>query len=160
VLKLEISYRVRICWRILVSFRGFFFWRLYFCMVKYLNFHNSLFVSGGYLFNVNGKAPMWLTHTPYSLWHTLPTFCELYYFEVTTTGAKRHQIWLFFVWESECEVCRSQACALNTHFTKILMWEKRKESSSWWYKKEFQSCVCPWPPLPTPPSPPTTIRSH
>jgi hypothetical protein len=42
VLKLEISYnRVIIFWfRILVSFRGFF-WRLFFCMVKYLSFHNS-----------------------------------------------------------------------------------------------------------------------
>jgi hypothetical protein len=39
VLKLEISYRVMISWRIL---RGLF-WRLYFCMVKYLNFHNSSF---------------------------------------------------------------------------------------------------------------------
>jgi hypothetical protein len=30
VLKLEISYRVKISWRILVCFKGFF-WRLYFC---------------------------------------------------------------------------------------------------------------------------------
>ncbi len=42
VLKLEISYRVIISWRILVSFRNFF-WKLYFCMVKYLKFHNSSF---------------------------------------------------------------------------------------------------------------------
>jgi hypothetical protein len=42
VLKLEISYRVMISRRILVSFRRFFL-RLYFCMVKYLNFHNSSF---------------------------------------------------------------------------------------------------------------------
>ncbi len=36
VLKLKISYRVNmISWRI--------YWRLYFCMVKYLNFHNSSF---------------------------------------------------------------------------------------------------------------------
>jgi len=40
VLKLEISYKVIISWRILISCRGFF-WRLYFCMVKYLSFHNS-----------------------------------------------------------------------------------------------------------------------
>ncbi len=43
VLKLEISYRVTISWRIF----GFFeriFWRLYFCMMKYLSFHNSSFV--------------------------------------------------------------------------------------------------------------------
>jgi hypothetical protein len=33
VLKLEISYRVMISWRILISCRGFF-WRLYFCMMK------------------------------------------------------------------------------------------------------------------------------
>ncbi len=41
VLKLEISYRIMIFWWILISFRGFFFLRLYFCMVKYLSFHNS-----------------------------------------------------------------------------------------------------------------------
>ncbi len=35
VLKLEISFRVIMSWRILVFFREFF-WRLYFCMVKYL----------------------------------------------------------------------------------------------------------------------------
>ncbi len=55
-LKLEISYRVIISWRILVSFRGFF-WRLYFCMVKYLSFHNSSSFALRYLlFNVNVKA--------------------------------------------------------------------------------------------------------
>jgi hypothetical protein len=42
VLKLEISYRVIICRRILVSLRGFF-GRYTFCMVKYLSFHNSSF---------------------------------------------------------------------------------------------------------------------
>jgi len=42
VLKLEISYRVIISWK----YFGFFkriFWRLYFCMVKYLSFHISSF---------------------------------------------------------------------------------------------------------------------
>ncbi len=42
MLKLEIKYRVIISWKIFVSFRGFF-GRLYFCMVKYLSFHNSSF---------------------------------------------------------------------------------------------------------------------
>ncbi len=61
VLQLEIScYRVMISWRILASFRRCF-WRLYFCMVKYLNFHNSSF-AWGYFFYVNGKATVW--HTP------------------------------------------------------------------------------------------------
>jgi hypothetical protein len=60
LLKLEIIYRVILSWRILVSFRGFF-WRLYFCMVKYLHFHNSSFALR-YVFNVNGKATVW--HTP------------------------------------------------------------------------------------------------
>jgi hypothetical protein len=54
VLKLEISYKVIISWRILVSlFRGIF-WRLCFCMVKYLSIHNSSFCLK--IFNVNGKA--------------------------------------------------------------------------------------------------------
>jgi len=44
VLKLEISYRVMIFWRILVFFLGRgFFWRLYFCMVQYLSFRNPSF---------------------------------------------------------------------------------------------------------------------
>jgi hypothetical protein len=55
VLKLEIGYnRVKISWRILVSFGGFF-WRLWFYMVKYLSFHNSSFALR-LIFNVNGKA--------------------------------------------------------------------------------------------------------
>ncbi len=49
VLKLEISYRgVIISGRILVSLRGFF-GRLYFCMVKYLSFHNSSFALRSFL---------------------------------------------------------------------------------------------------------------
>jgi len=69
VLKLEISYnRVIISWRILVFFRGFF-WRLYFCMVKYLSFHNSSFAFNIH-FNVNGKATVW--HPPlFTPWKTL-----------------------------------------------------------------------------------------
>jgi len=60
VLTLENSYRV---YNILKDF-GFFqriFWRLYFCMVKYLSFHNSSFALR-YFYNVNGKATSW--HTP------------------------------------------------------------------------------------------------
>jgi len=45
VFKVEISYRVNdILEGILVSFRGVF-QRLYHCIVKYLNFHNSSFAS-------------------------------------------------------------------------------------------------------------------
>jgi hypothetical protein len=42
VLKLEISYRIIISWRILASFSRIT-WGLYFFMVKYLSFHNSSF---------------------------------------------------------------------------------------------------------------------
>ncbi len=56
VSKLEISYyRVIISWKILVSFRGFFR-RLYFCMVKYLSFHNSSFALRSILFNVKWQG--------------------------------------------------------------------------------------------------------
>jgi hypothetical protein len=41
VLKFGISYRVYDTLKILVSLRGFYFDN--FCMVKYLNFHNSSF---------------------------------------------------------------------------------------------------------------------
>jgi hypothetical protein len=65
VLKRKISNRGMISWTILVFCRGFF-WRLYFCMVKYLNFYNSFFCLK-ILFNVNGKATVW--HT--SCWSVL-----------------------------------------------------------------------------------------
>jgi len=59
---LRFSYKVMISWRILVSFWSIF-WRLYFCMVKYLSFHNSnSFFCLKILLIVNGKAAMW--HTP------------------------------------------------------------------------------------------------
>jgi hypothetical protein len=78
VLKLEISYRVVISWKILVSFRGFFEdYYYYFCMVKYLSFHNSSF-SVRYFFNVNGKAKVW--HTPCLFWWvhlSINTWCSL-----------------------------------------------------------------------------------
>ncbi len=45
----------------MVSFRGLF-WRLYFCMVKYLSFHNSSSFCLKMPLNLNGKATMW--HTP------------------------------------------------------------------------------------------------
>jgi hypothetical protein len=61
-LKLEISCRVMVFWRILVSFEECF-WRLCFCMVKYLNFQNSSFCLKT-LLNVNGNATVW--HTPCS----------------------------------------------------------------------------------------------
>jgi hypothetical protein len=65
VLKLEIGYyRVIISWSILVSLRGFF-GRLDFCMVKYLNFHNSSFdVTFRLFFNINGKPTVWYTQPP------------------------------------------------------------------------------------------------
>ncbi len=57
VLKLEISYNrvIIIFWRILVSFRRFFE-DYYFCMVKYLSFHNSSFALR-YIFKVNDTPP-------------------------------------------------------------------------------------------------------
>jgi hypothetical protein len=60
VLKLGISYRVIISWRILVYLRGFFEDYI-FAMVKYVSFHNSFFCLK-IRFNVNGKASM--CHTP------------------------------------------------------------------------------------------------
>jgi hypothetical protein len=60
VLKLEISYD-RSYNNILKDFwfllEDFFLGRLYFCIVKYLSFHNSFFCLT-ILFNVNDKATM------------------------------------------------------------------------------------------------------
>ncbi len=66
VLKLEISYQVIICWRLLgFSLRGFFskniYIYIYFGMVKYLSFHNCSSFALTYFFNVNGKAMVWCT---------------------------------------------------------------------------------------------------
>jgi hypothetical protein len=67
VLKLEISYRALIVWRILVSFRGLF-WRLWFLHGEIFEcFHNSCFALR-YVFNVNGKATMWHTLYLYGHW--------------------------------------------------------------------------------------------
>ncbi len=52
----------------MVSFRGFF-WRFYFCMVNYLNFHNSSFALRFFFINVNGKATMWHTPCAQFVWH-------------------------------------------------------------------------------------------
>jgi hypothetical protein len=61
VLKLEISYRVIISWRILVSFFRRFFEDYIFVRWNIFEFHNSSFALR-YFFNVNGKATVW--HTP------------------------------------------------------------------------------------------------
>jgi len=64
VLKLEISYRVIISWRILVSFRGIFedyifaWWNIWVFII--------LFFCLKILFNVNGKATVW--HTPHVIY--------------------------------------------------------------------------------------------
>jgi len=57
---LEISSRVIISWRILLSFRGFLEDYIFACW-KYLSFHDSSFALR-YFCNVNGKATLW--HTP------------------------------------------------------------------------------------------------
>jgi hypothetical protein len=77
VLKLEISYRVMKSWRILVFFRGFF-QRLYFSMVKYLNFHNSSFCPKIH-FNVNGKGQS-VTHPMFILfiWASKVWYSSMY----------------------------------------------------------------------------------
>jgi hypothetical protein len=53
VLKLEISHKVEGFWFFLEDFFG----RLYFCMVKYLSFHNSSFALK-IMFNVNGEVTL------------------------------------------------------------------------------------------------------
>jgi len=60
VLQLGISYSVMISWKIWFLLKGFFL-RLDFCMVKYLNFHNSSSFALRYFFDVNGNATMWNT---------------------------------------------------------------------------------------------------
>ncbi len=57
-----------LCWNlrlVIISWRifGFFwriFWRFYFCMVKYLSFHNSCFALRCFL-KVNGKGLIWIS---------------------------------------------------------------------------------------------------
>jgi hypothetical protein len=85
----------------------------------------------------------------YSLWHTPNFFCELYYFEVTTTGDKKAPSLIIFIWESECEVCRSQA--EHAHFTKFLCEKKEKNDHHDDIKKKNFKVVCAHDPLHPPP---------
>ncbi len=63
VLKLEINYnRVMISRRIFVSFRGFFEDYI-FCMVKYLNFHNSTFALRYFVMFLK-RPPNWFFSGP------------------------------------------------------------------------------------------------
>jgi len=91
VLKLEISYRVMISWRILVSFGLEEFFEDYiFCMVKCLSFHNSCFCLQ-ILFNVNGKATVW--HTPLFIYFDTPSFY------VGRSEPAHYLQWFFFVFK-------------------------------------------------------------
>jgi hypothetical protein len=75
VLKLDISYRVIISWRIFLFLLEDFFWRIYFHMGKYLNFQNSSFCHK-ILFNVNGKATVWHTPCYYCYYFLFSCMCE------------------------------------------------------------------------------------
>jgi hypothetical protein len=77
VLRLEISYRVMIYWKILVFFRGFFL-KIIFLYGEIWNFHNSSFTLKIF-FNVNGKAIVWHTLC-FQLWGLICTHTILYIF--------------------------------------------------------------------------------
>jgi hypothetical protein len=88
-----------ISWRILVSCRGFF-WRLYFCLLKDLNFHNSSFAFK-ILFNVNGKVTVW--HTPClkkkkkkKRWLVKANFAAPYGRTLSNQNWQQHQQWKGF----------------------------------------------------------------
>ncbi len=67
-------------WRILVSFRGNFFLGedYIFCMVKYLNFHNSSFALRYFVKNVNGKATLF--YIQFCYWQTTANLRTLFPF--------------------------------------------------------------------------------
>ncbi len=70
MLKLEISYRVMISWKILVSFRGFFL-KIIFLSGKNIWIFIVLLLLWD-IFDVNGKATVW--HTPcFSLFSLIPS---------------------------------------------------------------------------------------
>jgi hypothetical protein len=87
VLKLEISYRVIISWRILVSFRGNFL-RLYFCMMKYLTFHNSCFALRSFLMYMARPqcvTPLCYNMFPYLSMKQGSLFCFVCHDEISQT---------------------------------------------------------------------------
>jgi len=95
LLKLEISYRIMISWR-MVSFRGVL-WRLHFCMVKYLNFHNSTFALKIHFNVLNGKATVW--HTPLVLELAWMPHTELIFGNRFGSSLLRHFFRLFQRWD-------------------------------------------------------------
>jgi len=113
VLKLEISYRVTISWRIF----GFFeriFWRLYFCMMKCLSFHNFSFALLDLLMSMARPPlvfPWWWTSLvgPHQrkMIHfgcspkQVPTI--VLYFQVWHLGVKYRQLVTQVVWTPDSE---------------------------------------------------------
>jgi hypothetical protein len=122
-------------------------------MVKYLNFHNSLFALG-YFFICKWQGHN-VTHPLFTLTHS-QLFVNSIILKWPPRGQKGAEFDYFHLGIRMWSV---SFASLHTEHTlhKILMWDKRKESSSSWYKKEFQNCVCPWPPPPGPPSHPRQI---
>jgi len=83
---LRLVIRVIISWRILVSFRGLF-WRLYFCMVRYLSFHNSSFCLQ-MLFKVFGQALFWRLY-----------FCMMKYLSFHNSSFGPQKLFLKSIWQ-------------------------------------------------------------
>ncbi len=91
VLKLEISYRVIIFWRILVCFRGFFedyifaWWNIWVSIILPL-----------IRFNVNGKPPVW--HTPCYLLRTLLSLIIILFFQFCDMKSLVHDYHVQNLW--------------------------------------------------------------
>ncbi len=118
LLKLEISYRVVISWRILVCFRGFLEDYIY-CMVKYLSLHYSSFALRYFLTQMaTPQCTVW--HTPCFLslgYGAVAVLCYLFFWRKSPNGDTASNFWrkkipLFLKKNSPSLPCCEQSVSL------------------------------------------------
>jgi len=100
VLKLEISVKFIVSWKILVSFRGVFWRWIYFCMVKYLSFHNSSFAL---------RYSFWCKWQGHNLTHPLLNFGFTTYNYWTVELLKLSLSFSYFP-DLKCETLKGYIC--------------------------------------------------
>jgi len=137
VLKLEINYRVMISWRILVSLWGFYFLRLYFRMVKYLNFHNYSFALR-YFLKVNGKATQCDTPLVFNTKLVVPNM------KVLTPFLHTNWYWYQHIYIGIIPFSIPIGYWYH-HWHSLAQWFYDPSVLGWWtFHKLLARCVCRW----------------
>jgi hypothetical protein len=97
-LKLEISYRVITSWKLLVSFRGFF-WRLNFFYGEEFSLFFFCLNILSFFINVNGKATVWHTPLFFFLISYFPT--QILQTEIIIQHHRNAEVATVLLWYSE-----------------------------------------------------------